>query len=311
MKREPTSTELMVFSMITENTGRHFLDSGGAYGRHWERNQKIPIEAWIKSDKVTMRPSVVRGNDGWLDVTLSLFHHLVDNLDYDEYTDKLFHRFVNMYEESFYYSNEWSNRNFSWEKAMKAFHDLITKDRKGNRQYNSWEFDDDNFSGYTYNNDNILSQDFVYYVFGAYAFIQTHNGCDARGGFSWPHLFRLNDKYSLLDYDSYTITCNNKDESHWWDYRGGYEESETDVELSKCEWVDFDMLDENDLDTLQEEQEAYRLALASWENQIPLDGFDNPKPTPPSVTIFAGKIVVRDGEAHCPICGSKLFASSF
>ena len=26
--------------MLTENTGKHMLDSGGAYGRHWERNQK-------------------------------------------------------------------------------------------------------------------------------------------------------------------------------------------------------------------------------------------------------------------------------
>ena len=47
--REPTATEKMVFELITENTGQHFLDSGGAYGRHWERNQKIPIEEWIES----------------------------------------------------------------------------------------------------------------------------------------------------------------------------------------------------------------------------------------------------------------------
>ena len=41
-----TNEELkqVVYSMITENTGRHMLDSGGAYGRHWERNQKLSLD---------------------------------------------------------------------------------------------------------------------------------------------------------------------------------------------------------------------------------------------------------------------------
>ena len=33
-----------VIEMLQENTGRHMLDSGGAYGRHWERNQKNPSD---------------------------------------------------------------------------------------------------------------------------------------------------------------------------------------------------------------------------------------------------------------------------
>jgi hypothetical protein len=45
--------------------------------------------------------------------------------------------------------------------------------------------------GYTYNEDNDLSQDFVYYSLGdivesEYVIIRSHNGCDARGGFSSP-----------------------------------------------------------------------------------------------------------------------------
>lgn len=32
-------TKHLIYEMLTENTGRHMLDSGGAYGRNWERNQ--------------------------------------------------------------------------------------------------------------------------------------------------------------------------------------------------------------------------------------------------------------------------------
>ena len=31
--------ENVIIEMLKENTGEHFLDSGGAYGRHWEKNQ--------------------------------------------------------------------------------------------------------------------------------------------------------------------------------------------------------------------------------------------------------------------------------
>ena len=32
--------ENIVYEMLTENTGTHFLDSGGEDGRHWQVNQK-------------------------------------------------------------------------------------------------------------------------------------------------------------------------------------------------------------------------------------------------------------------------------
>ena len=35
----------VIISMLKENTGAHFLDSGGAYGRNWERNQARDFES--------------------------------------------------------------------------------------------------------------------------------------------------------------------------------------------------------------------------------------------------------------------------
>ena len=38
------NTKQLIYKMLTQNTGAHFLDSGGAYGRNWERNQVKTIE---------------------------------------------------------------------------------------------------------------------------------------------------------------------------------------------------------------------------------------------------------------------------
>ena len=56
----------------------------------------------------------------------------------------------------------------------------------------------------TYNTENNLDQDFQYSAFSddwcEYAFIQTHNGCDARGGYSTPMCASIEDEF-------YSITC--------------------------------------------------------------------------------------------------------
>ena len=68
--------------------------------------------------------------------------------------------------------------------------------------------------GNSYNGETILDQDFQFWIFspedigsdtdwiyvedGVYAIIQTHNGCDIRGGYSTPHVFKLRTDYASL-----------------------------------------------------------------------------------------------------------------
>lgn len=40
-----------IIEMLTQNTGIALCDSGGAYGRHWQENQKV--NDWNIKDKVT------------------------------------------------------------------------------------------------------------------------------------------------------------------------------------------------------------------------------------------------------------------
>jgi hypothetical protein len=49
-----TATTSVVASMLKENTGTHFLDSGGAYGRAWQRNQAVPDEQLVAGDVATV-----------------------------------------------------------------------------------------------------------------------------------------------------------------------------------------------------------------------------------------------------------------
>ena len=73
------TTEKSLQEMLTENTGRHMLDSGGAHGRNWELNQgrdfELGSEAWI---------------DRWGGVSLSVYHFLKERLEYDEKIDSFF-----------------------------------------------------------------------------------------------------------------------------------------------------------------------------------------------------------------------------
>ena len=41
---KPTKQQKLIYKMLTENTGIHFLDSGFSNGRMWQRNQKKTIQ---------------------------------------------------------------------------------------------------------------------------------------------------------------------------------------------------------------------------------------------------------------------------
>ena len=79
-----TPTEQVIYEMLVENTGVHMLDSGGVYGRNWQRNQVRTLEDFELSKRVVGRFDVYEDGKFEVDVSLSTFHFLVNNLDYDE-----------------------------------------------------------------------------------------------------------------------------------------------------------------------------------------------------------------------------------
>lgn len=176
-KNDPPAIEDILDAMLKENTGQHFLDSGGAYGRNWERNQARDFEE-ESSTKVS-----IEGD--WISVYFRLYAFLKTYLDVDGISEGFQHDL-----ETFAKENEdlWGMSLMEqWVEARK-FHRVM------------W--------GNTYNSENILDQDFLYMVFNleenelegdnVFAMISVHGGCDIRGGYSDPHIFRLDDGHQFL-----------------------------------------------------------------------------------------------------------------
>lgn len=120
MSHDP-ATDQVLYEMLTECTGRALCDSGDAYGRHWEQNQKLTIDDFKNRPEtdyeVDLNPYPFK--DGKLredaeayhaDVmpTLDLFHWLRKRLDYAPDLDEHFAAFAKDRDESWFDSlEEW------------------------------------------------------------------------------------------------------------------------------------------------------------------------------------------------------------
>lgn len=288
--QERETTGRVLAAMLRENTGRHLLDSGDAYGRHWERNQKRDFEK---------EPGAVLDIDakygGEISVTVRLYHFLLERVCRDERAAKLQEQFEQFAELPEHESEEWS------ETIEDFVNEIGGKPR---------------YSGYTYNEENVLDQDFLYYVFrdseddagtgDEMCFLQSHNGCDARGGFTKPQCFTLESDSELYGYDRATIACA---EGHYWDlemgYNGGWrnDEGKNIPNLETFEIVELEN-DEtaraSDLTKLGADWREY-VALVNAERLPTLEGA---RPALPD----GAAIFVENGAAHCPICGAILMA---
>jgi len=89
---EATPTQQALLDMWTENTGRHMLDSGGAYGRNWERNQGLTVADMLAQPQVRME---LYPGDYPL-IYVSAWHWLEDMLEFDPYMQRVFERYANL-----------------------------------------------------------------------------------------------------------------------------------------------------------------------------------------------------------------------
>lgn len=154
--------ESIINGMLKENTGTHFLDSGGYLGRNWQRNQPRDFE---KEEPYFLH---IRANkEGELEefwVTFNLYHFLKAHLDIDKVTEKWQKKF-----DKFANRPEWARE--AWEDVMKAFCEKYEIEVVC--QY------------YTYGMETILSQDIVVSEINPppgeddLIFLRIHGGCDA------------------------------------------------------------------------------------------------------------------------------------
>lgn len=200
-----TETDRILAGMLVENTGSHFLDSGGAYGRAWQRNQ-----AEVGDDDPVLH--FLARPDAWADrwgcVTVDLFHFLRQRLDYSPTFDHAWRLWCYLDD-----SDRWSDSR----KYLNSFGTLeLFVEQLAER---GWVDKRAEFfgGGLTYNHDNVMSQDFHWFAFMTtddcpwtdwptlMVAINIHGGCDARGGYTDFRMFEVGgyDGYcSLMDFDS-------------------------------------------------------------------------------------------------------------
>jgi hypothetical protein len=177
--------------MFTENTGRHMLDSGSAYGRAWERNAGM-----VASDFLA-RPTV-RYDAEYGGFELDMFHFLNERLTYVPTLTADFTAF------------DADRPDDSWSDNMNEWLDMLGVPAEGGDFYSDarWDFN-------TYNSDNLLSGTFQGVKFGyegnEYFALQIHGGCDVRGGYTAYKIFTGEIDSLICDMNSAYLRCSDCD----------------------------------------------------------------------------------------------------
>jgi len=166
----------LIYKMLIENTGTHMLDSGGAYGRNWERNQKKSIKDFISENEEDYYFS----DNGEIYRTVSVFHYL-SGLELDELCDNF---------------NKRNSNTKDWDGELSPNENIYGVSTKAANYLNKNYDVEIEYTFNTYNYDSDLSQVLqgsrLQLNGETYYLIQIHNGCDVRGGYTDAKLFKAN-----------------------------------------------------------------------------------------------------------------------
>lgn len=172
--------EETIAAMLTENTGKHMLDSGGAYGRNWQRNAGASLDDWRARPSATLEIYMCEYN-GELTADLSpcvdIFHLLTGGaLELDEFCREFNKLPVEDWKGDFYGVSmrgaEWlENRGFvPHGESFNTYNWMSNHSQvmQGQELTRESEWGDEN-----------------------YLLLQIHGGCDVRGGYTDAKLFKL------------------------------------------------------------------------------------------------------------------------
>ena len=188
MKNNYSRVEHILYNMFIEDTGIHMLDSGMSNNRHWQQNQKLKIDDFVNREMVTY-------NKEYDYHSVDTFQFLYNALNVDKDTDelnKLFDEFINREE----------NKD---ECYLTNIYDFLS---------DLLEMEYDKIDN-TYNFNETLTQDFQFGIFeynnNEYVILQIHNGCDVRGGYTKPYIFKIDDGSDIIPYDEIDYKEQHKD----------------------------------------------------------------------------------------------------
>lgn len=218
-----------ILAPLVSTGGTHFLDSGGARGRHWQRTKDGAESAGLSvADYLRKRPT------GSLDIWTRAGHsaEIVPTVDTIHWLSERYGPAPEIQEE---YEQWAADREDS-----SHFEDVATWIQI---QYDAGRIEDPIDRSRcpqiinSYNSEYVISQVIQGAMFdtedASYAIVQIHNGADVRGGYSSPIILEASRDYewALYDFDSATVACSEC--GAYWDYRGGYWEHSEHGDLSE------------------------------------------------------------------------------
>ena len=180
--------EQTIANMMTEKTGSHMLDSGGANGRNWQLNQGKDLEHFKSLPSATADIYYNERTD-YYDISpcVNIFHLLTGGvLELDD----LCHQF-NAIE-----VGQW-NSKFN---GVDHEGDMFLLDNDFNNM-------DDGFNTYNWSSihSQVLQGELLERDDKTYLLLQIHGGADVRGGYTDAKLFKLNDHAEF--YNVVTENC--------------------------------------------------------------------------------------------------------
>ena len=200
--KEGDELKRAIKEMLVENTGCSILDSGGAYGRGWEKNRHRNFD---KEEAVILDICSDEVNIGY-----NIYHYLVNFLDISEESERLNTKLQQLIAQS----------EDSYMQDIDNFLEQVEE-----RDYTNEGITN------TYNYDTLLSEILQYGILinnetdEHFIILQIHNGCDARGGYTKPRIFSLGkeDAYSyfLIAQHNISAFCE-KCKMSWYSDDSGY-----------------------------------------------------------------------------------------
>jgi len=206
-----TDPEPVVRSMLTENTGRHLLDSGGESNRNWKQNRENP--PWERPRRFV--------RDGYVEE--NIYDRLVRECDRDQTAVAL--------EVALHaYGYRGPGEGDGWNECFMSFTEWLATESAPyqRRMLAEWGVPDhaiDDVVGWarglrdpspvshnTYGSEfGSTTQDFQVHTFDGlwceYIVIRAHGGADIRGGYAAPRVFTVFDGAPSVDRGEYSFVC--------------------------------------------------------------------------------------------------------
>lgn len=307
-----TETSEILRSMMVENTGCHFLDSGGSaqydangnytgsthgYGRNFERNKGRDFE----SERPVGVEFEICGDEVRVEFSHNTYHWLKERLEFDPEMDELFHGA---------YLKEVDEDDNSWLFLMEGFPAWLEKqqDDEENELYGSFGGiygEGEPLTVNTYNHECLLDQTLQFTYFsgdrGEYVLLQIHGGADVRGGYTKPRVFSCghHSELDIFDYARGELFCSGED--HHPTALGIKERQEKQVGLKGIDVpeIDFDSYNSHGFST----DDGYN--WYSYNCNKKLSDYEAKNLEEDDVW-EPGKLCVKGGVGYCPTCGAKL-----